>query len=88
MLIISEFIQIFVNRIKSFFNSFGLMADDFQQRLCYELRSDHRVEECITVYRDCEKNVGILVPSRELGLSVITIMEAPASRAISAVTLS
>ena len=87
MLIISEFIQIFVNRIKSFFNSFGLMADDFQQRLCYELRTDHRVEECITVYRDCEKNVGILC-KQELGLSVITIIEAPASRAISAVTLS
>ena len=85
MLIISEFIQIFVNRIKSFFNSFGLMADDFQQRLCYELRTDHRVEECITVYRDCEKNVGILCKQ---GTSVITMIEAPASRAISAVTSS
>ena len=71
MLIISEFIQIFVNRIKSFFNSLGLMADDFQQRLCYELRTDHRVEECITVYRDCEKNVGsiyVTFPDSELSV--------------------
>lgn len=87
MLIISEFIQIFVNRIKSFSIPLALWLMISKERLCYELRTDHRVEKCITVYRDCEKNIGILC-KQELGLSVITMIEAPASRAISAVTSS
>ena len=64
ILVISKFIQIFINDIQPFFNPFCSVADDFKQSLCYKLWSDHRIEKCITVYRYCKKYVGIFRKKR------------------------
>ena len=81
LLVVSKLSEIFVNFLEAFLDSSGLMADGFQKRLCYKLRSCHTVEKGVAVYRGSQKNGGVF---RQKGAGLIGYNDdlASASRAI------